>query len=269
MSKQTQNQPSATAIKFANTIVQQLDVLSTKREQWEATAYKKATDELYSLLADCLSIYLDKFQHGSDSDKKALRVELFTRLKANGVGVVKTSTTLTMLARYVFNSDRKRALGYGYVIAAAVSHGVGAKEFADWVRQCGGIEEIKRKMVKSSEALAKRDAVAAATEEVKGAMELAALQPLAHVQLDGVGTGAYTVLLAKPNPNGGADIIATLADVNDALVNSLVQRMAKSQVKAAMADDELTKQVNAETNNNMFAQAKNEAQAMEQFAKAA
>ena len=43
---------SAANLAFANTIVQQLDVLAVRRKEWEATDYKKATEGLYVLLAD-------------------------------------------------------------------------------------------------------------------------------------------------------------------------------------------------------------------------
>jgi hypothetical protein len=159
--------------------------------------------------------------------------------------VVKTSTTLTMLARYVFNSDRKRAQGYGYVLAAAVSHNVDAKNFSAWVVDQGGIEEIKRLMVKKPESIAKQEAVKAATESVKGDLELNALQPLAHVSIKGL-TGNYAVLLVKPNADGGADVVGTLNEANDALINALIQRMAKAQVVIAMADKELGAQTQRE-----------------------
>lgn len=253
--------PTAGNIKFASSIVQQLDVLNSKREAWEANAFKKANDELYDLLADCLAIYSDKFENGSLSDKKAFRLEVAQRLKADGIRVVKTSTTLTMLARYVFKSDRKRAQGYGYVIAAAVSHGIGAKDFPNWVRNAGGIEEIKRKVITKPETIAKREAVATATDDIKGAMELAAVQPLAHVDIDGLGTGEFVILLAKPNPNGGGDVVATLTEVNDALVKALVQRMAKQQVEAAAADAALEQQVKAGAASDVLAAAANEQQA--------
>ena len=215
------------------------------------------------MLAECLSIYLDKFQRGSDEDKKTLRKELIERLKADGIRVVKTSTTLTMLARFVFNSDRKRAQGYGYVIAAAVSHGVAAKDFAGWVRREGGIEEIKRLMVAKPETLAKREAVATAMSDVKGAMELAALEPLAHVDIDGLDKSEFVILLAKPNPKGGGDVVATLTDVNGALVKAVIQRIAKQQVEAEVADAELSKQVAAEKAGDLLgaALAANEEQA--------
>lgn len=243
---------SAANLAFANTIVQQLDVLSVRRKEWEATDYKKANDGLYALLADCLGVFNERFVKGSEDDKIALRRSLMQRLQADGIRVVKTSTTLTMLARFVFNSDRKRAQGYGYVLAAAVSHKVEAAGFAAWVVQQGGLEEIKRLMVKKPEAIAKQEAVKAATAAVKGELELNALQPLAHVDLDGL-KGTYAVLLVKPNVAGGADIVGSLSDANDALVNALIQRMAKAQVAAAAETKELGTQVGRESSDLLAA----------------
>ena len=249
---------AAQAEAFAGSIVQQLDVLSARREQWEATDYKNANDGLYALLADCLDVFQARFVKGTEQDQKALRASLMQRLQADGVRVVKTSTTLTMLARYVFNSDRKRAQGYGYVLAAAVSYEKTAAEFPAWVVEQGGLEEIKRKMVKSEAAKAKQEAVKAATVSVKGEVELNTLQPLAHVDIDGL-TGNYAVLLAKPNVQGGVDIVGSLSEVNDALVNALILRMAKLQVTKAEADAAVGRQI-AKEHGDLLAVANDEQQ---------
>ncbi len=243
---------SAANMAFANTIVQQLDVLSVRRKEWEATDYKKANDGLYALLGECLGVFTERFVSGTDEDKKALRVSLIQRLQADGIRIVKTSTTLTMLARFVFNSDRKRAQGYSYVLAAAVSHGVKANEFAEWIVKQGGIEEVKRLMVKSEKSKVKQAAVVAATAAVKGSLELNALQPLAHVELAGL-TGNYAVLLVKPSVNGGADIVGSLSDINDSLVNALILRMAKEQVAKEEADKELKTQIGNELTDMLAA----------------
>ena len=243
---------SAANMAFANTIVQQLDVLSVRRKEWEATDYKKANDGLYALLGDCLGVFNEQFVSGTDDDKTALRVSLVQRLQADGVRVVKTSTTLTMLARFVFNSDRKRAQGYGYVLAAAVSHGVQASDFTDWVVKQGGIEEVKRLMVKSEKSKIKQAAVLEATAAVKGSLELNALQPLAHVEIKGL-TGTYALLLVKPNVNGGVDIIGSLSDATDSLVNTLILRMAKEQVAKEAAYKELVTQITNEKNDLLAA----------------
>lgn len=234
------------AKKIGHSIVQQLDVLCKRRQDWETTDYKKANEGLYGLLAECLEVFQERFMKADDEAKKALRTELKERLTADGIRVVSTSTTLTMLARFVFNSDRKRAQGYGYVLAAALSHDVKASDFTAWVSEQGGIEEIKRKMVSKPEAIAKKQAIEAATAIVKGNLELNTLQPLAHVSIEGL-SGEYAVLLAKPNVNGGADVVGTLSEINDALISALILRMAKTEVETNAASKEMNQQIARET----------------------
>lgn len=227
--------PSSTDTAFANTSVQTLDGLVTRRKQWEATDYKKANEGLYALLADCLALFNDKFVIAVDDSKKALRIELTAKLKADGVKVQKTTPTLTMFVRYVFGSDRKRAHGYAYVLKAAISHGVSAKDLAGYIVQEGGIEEVKRKMVLSEESLVKRAAVDSAKVAVKAAAELASVTPLAQVALAGV-TGEYAVLIARPTPDGMVSIVGVLSEAKDTLVETLFAQMARRKVN----DDETT-----------------------------
>lgn len=234
--------PSSSDITFANSSVQTLDGLVQRRKQWEATDYKKANEGLYSLLADCLALFNDKFVSAADDSKKALRNELTAKLKADGVKVQKTTPTLTMFVRYVFASDRKRAHGYAYVLKAAISHGVSAEELPDYIVQQGGIEEVKRKMVVKEETLAKRAAVEAAKVAVKSGIEIASATPLAQVALAGV-KGQYAVLLAQPTPDGMVNIVGVLSEAKDTLVNALVAQMAKRKV----GDDEASAALDKET----------------------
>jgi len=225
-----------------SSIVQQLDALSEKRDNWERTDFKKANDGLYALLADCLSLYYTKFVTVSDAERKALRDGLTAKLKAAGVKVQKNTTTLTMLVRYVFCSDRKRAHGYAYVLAAALAEKVAAVDLAAFIAKAGGIEEIKRSMVKSAEALAKQAQIKQAKNDVEAEIELAQIAPLAQVQIAGL-TGDYVVLLAKPGVDGTATIVGTLSDVSEGMVNALLERMAKQRVNAGAANAALGKEV--------------------------
>jgi hypothetical protein len=61
------------------------------------------------------------------------------------------------------------------------------------------------------------------------------------------------VLLVKPNADGGADVVGTLNEANDALINALIQRMAKAQVVIAMADKELGAQTQRESSDLLAA----------------
>jgi hypothetical protein len=238
--------PSAADTAFANSSVQSLDGLLARRKQWEANDYKKANDGLYALLADCLALFNDKFMKADATGQKALRADLTAKLKAGGVKVQKTTPTLTMFVRYVFGSDRKRAHGYAYVLKAAISHGVAAKDLADYIVQEGGIEEVKRKMVLSEESLVKRAAVESAKVAVKAAAELASVKPLATVPLADV-SGTYAVLLAQPTPDGMVNIVGVLSDVKETLVETLFVQMAKKKVD----DDAETASVSDEASDLM------------------
>lgn len=234
--------PSAADIAFTNATVQSLDGLLARRQQWEATDYKKANDGLYALLADCLALFNQQFMSADATGQKALRIELTAKLKADGVKVQKTTPTLTMFVRYVFGSDRKRAHGYAYVLKAAISHGVAAKDLAGYIVQEGGIEEVKRKMVLSEESLAKRAVLEAAKIAVKSGVEVASTAPLAQVALAGV-TGEYAVLIARPTPDGMVSIVGVLSEAKDTLVEALFAQMAKRKVN----DDETTAALDKET----------------------
>jgi len=227
---------------FVGSIVQQLDALSKRRDNWERTDFKKANDGLYALLADCLGLYETQFLTVDVAHRKALRDGLVAKLKTAGVKVQKNTTTLTMLVRYVFCSDRKRAHGYACVLTAALAEKVAAVDLPGFIAKAGGIEEIKRSMVKSAEALAKQEQIKQAKSEVEAEIELAQMAPLAQVQIAGL-TGDYVVLLAKPGVDGTTTILGCLSDVNEALVNALLGRMAKQRVAADAEKAQLGKEV--------------------------
>ena len=218
--------PSTENLTFANNTVQQLDGLRTRRMTWEATDYKKSNEGLYALLADTLDVFNGKFIIASEDNRKTLRKELEGKLKTDGIKVQRNTTTLTMLIRYVFGSDRKRAHGYAYVLKAAISHDVQAKDLSGYIAEQGGIEEIKRKMVVSEAALARKAEIAKAKSEVEASIEVASINPLAKISLDGL-FGKHAILLAKPGVDGEVSIVGVLPDVNESLYNALLVKMAK------------------------------------------
>lgn len=233
--------PSATNVAFSQSATATLDALRARRITWEATDYKQANAGLYGLLADCKKLFDEKFLAASDDDRKTLRLDLETKLKADGLKVQRNTTTLTMFVRFVFGNDRKRAHAYTYVLKAAISHNVTAENLATYIADEGGIEEIKRKMVVKEETLAKRAELAKAQEAVVADLEEAKVKPLATVKLGNI-KGDYAVLVAKPNVNGDTDIIGVLGDVNEALYKALLKKLAKQHVevtaeKTAMASE--------------------------------
>lgn len=238
MTNKTIFTPTAANTAFSNIIVSQLDGLVEKRKAWEATEYKKANEGLYALLANCLDVFNSKFVDASDDDRKTLRSDLASRLTSAGIKVQRNTTTLTMFVRFVFGSDRKRAHGYAYVLKAAISYNKTASELSDWIVSQGGIEEIKRAMVVSEKALSRQAEIATAKSQVTANIEQAAITPLAQISMSNV-TGKYALLLGKPSPDGVISIVAVLSDIEEALYNALLLKMAKKQADSNAATQAL------------------------------
>ena len=248
--------PSDTNIKYAQTIVKHLNDLVVKREKWESTDYKKANEGLYALLSSCLEMFNSKFVTAGDTDRKTLRQELATLLKTDGIKVQTNTPTLTMFVRYVFGSDRKRAHGYAYVLKAAISYEVTAEDLAKFIVEQGGIEEIKRKMVASEEALANKAKREKALEAVNANAEAAELVPLATVDVDLSGNiTPFAILITKPNANGEGDVIAVLKNAEAKLIKALYKNIAKQNI----ADEAAQKMLETEMASLTGKQAANDA----------
>jgi hypothetical protein len=223
--------PSSTAISKATKIEHQLDALSEKRIAWEAGSYAKSNNELYSLLGEIKSVYDNRFVNADDDTRRVLRSSLVAKLAAMNppIKATKTSTTLTLLVRYVFKSDRKRAHGYVTVLRAAHQEGVAAEGLPAFIEREGGVEQIKLKAVKTEEAKQRQAELEAAKVTVKADIETATTTPFTYVEISGL-TGDFAVALLKPMPEGNAAVIGFVSDADASLVQAVEKRMAKALV---------------------------------------
>jgi hypothetical protein len=232
--------PTSMNIAVANSIVQSLDALSQARDKWEQTTFKKSNEGLYDLLSQCLDVFETKFVKGTKDDQRTLRNELTSRLGDLGIKTQKNSPTLTLFVRFVFCSDRKRAHGYSYVLNAAISHGINAAQLPQWIASEGGIEEIKRKMVKSDEAIARQEKQKQAKNTAEQLIAEARVNPLATVELNGFFPKEHNILLAVGDVCGHFNVTYVLTDVSTGLYNALLKQAAKKIVEAEDQDNALT-----------------------------
>ena len=222
------------ALEFTDSLVSELDQLADACAAWEAGAFATANEGLYSLLASCLSIYSNRFLKGSDDDRKALRTELVNRLRANGIGAKKSTMTMTLLIRFIFKADSRRAHAYSYVMRAALEAGVAAAQLPDFIRAAGGVEEIRRKAVVSEEAAKRREAVAAARQNVELAIELATVNPLAVIDAPkGVELGNYCLVVGLPQPDKTIALVTVLGAAPDHMVDRIKTILAKQSIDRA------------------------------------
>ena len=110
-----------------------MTAVAKKAKTWNDTSYKKATDELYKLLAECYSVTLT-----TRAQSTAVMRELNKLLVAKGLTFNDGTKLETKVVRVVFGNIGKRAHIY------AREQAVEAKEFAKWLTAQGGVEAVRR-----------------------------------------------------------------------------------------------------------------------------
>lgn len=111
-----------------------LDKLYKKQVEWTNTT----TKGLIELLGDCLSVYYRLRQ--DDNGRK----QLAEALKVHGLEAKDGVHLATRTTRYVFRADNKRVTGYATIVRAAIDAEISQRGFAAWVKDKGGLDQIRR-----------------------------------------------------------------------------------------------------------------------------
>jgi hypothetical protein len=124
---------------YRTSTVQAMAAVAKKAKTWNDTSYKKATDELYRLLAECYSVTLT-----TRAQSTAVMRELNKLLVAKGLTFNDGTKLETKVVRVVFGNIGKRAHIYARVLVNAREQAVDAKGFAKWLTAQGGVEAVRR-----------------------------------------------------------------------------------------------------------------------------
>lgn len=213
----------------ANTIAR-LNELSAQRETWERDLFARSNKALYELLTECLKVYVSIKGTGAEGTVLA---DMKTVLAQRGIVTKGSSPVLTVIVRYVFNNDRRRAHSYSRVLRIAVLEGVEPARFADWVAEQGGIEEVVRTKALSEGTLKKRATLADYAVQVKQLLLSQLEIPLATVPKTGlmgnaVDTSEYTLLIGKTQANGETKVLSIVPNATESMINAAVQRIAQA-----------------------------------------
>jgi hypothetical protein len=161
----------------AQAIVAGADVLVQQREHWQQNEYARSNTRLYDILAEVLKMYEQV------KDDKVLRGETAKQMKqqlsAAGVRTQANTLVLTLFVRYVFRTERQRALNYSRTLQAALSEGITADRLAGFIESCGGVEQCKKQFIKSAKVVDKETAIADAMPLVEEQLTERESQPLA------------------------------------------------------------------------------------------
>ena len=140
----------------------QLNQLSEIRESFEKNTLNGSNKELYQILSKIYQIFSDMKTNKSKFDIDFLKYAL----KDMNIKFQKNSPLLTILIRYVFNSDRTRSYNYNRVISSAIQANVSPENLPKFIEEQGGIEECKKTFVRKSSSLEKEEKINTRIQDV-------------------------------------------------------------------------------------------------------
>jgi hypothetical protein len=231
---------AAQAVKVTFAAIEQLVL---ERELWEQNAYRTSNEQLYALLQKCYALY--KAMSLDSTEAKALRDGLNSYIGNKAYIFNKTTHTLTKIVKCVFGADRRITSTYSIVLRSALAKGIQALDVAAFIRDSGGVEEIR--LAKAPNAMTVKQKAAAATSAVSESSLGVFSSPQLSSMLDGGKIGTNTLLIGTWQADGSV-LIRTVVESDGALNAALasyftgIKKTAKStQQETQAANDEVAK----------------------------
>lgn len=196
--------PSAQGLKATFAAIEQLVV---EHDAWKETAFRTSNEQLYVLLQKCYGIY--KAMEGTSPEAVALRNGLRDYINLKGHAFTKTTHTLTKIVKCVFGTDRRRVSAYSIVLRSALAQRVSILDVAQFIRDAGGVEEIR--LAKSPNAMSsKQKAQIANTTVVVNNMGVVSSLAISGMMNDAGKIGSNTVLIGTWQADGSVIVRAVV-----------------------------------------------------------
>ncbi|QWE18667.1 hypothetical protein [Polynucleobacter corsicus] len=161
----------------AQSIIEKADALVKQRENFEQNEYARSNQRLYEILAQVLEMY-EQASISKTTLSETVK-QMKAKLEASKVRVQTNTLALTLFVRYVFRTDRQRSMNYSRTLQAALQQGINAKQLAQFVEDCGGVEQCKKRFTKSEKVVAKETVIANNLALVDDTLASLAENPLA------------------------------------------------------------------------------------------
>lgn len=194
-----------------------IDRLVSEREVWEKSELASSNQKLYGLLQSCLALH--NTMVGSDALAKSLRKGLSNYITQKNYPFRDSTSLMTKIVKCVFGVDRRRVHAYATALSAAKEKRIGVIELPRWLKEQGGVEEVRRESKASSNTVSARLA--------EGKVVLQA-DVLAVIQSDKLNAQFSTESLSE-----GVVLLATRGDDGSFSIRKVIQ--TDSVVKAAIA----------------------------------
>jgi hypothetical protein len=127
-----------------------LDAIVAERKAWEIGAYRTSNQQLYAILAKCLSYFM--LLSASKKKTDALRVSYDAFVTANNIKFKDSTNLINRVVKCAFyeasldrnaQRDRRRISAYALVLRRAVEDQIAPVDLPAWIDENGGIEQVR------------------------------------------------------------------------------------------------------------------------------
>jgi len=213
---------------IASATLVKLDALASRRQVRQRDFYDKSNKGLYALLSECLWMYYEI--KGSSAEKVVLE-SIKATLESRGVVVQSSTPVLTLIVKFVFNAERRRASNYSRALRVAAKEAISVGNFAEWVAKVGGIEEVASSKGVTDETIKKRSQLDAKVAEVKQLLVTQLQHPLALVPKTALAHPAdsaeYTLLIGKMLASGQTQVLSVVPGSSGAMIEQAIRKIAQ------------------------------------------
>ena len=238
-----------------NTIVS----LVADQEIWFNGVHRTANEQLYVILQRCY--YLHSVMASDKAQNKNLKAAIERHNNERNLGIDTKSHTMTNIIKVVFGADRRRASSYSSALRVALAQKVKVQDLPQFLRDAGGVEEVRRQQTNGG--AAKVDKVKVATKRIAD-VNLAVIDADAiSSKLDCGAIGKQVILVATQDINGTLIInsVVQTEGVTNAVLTAIYNAEHKEWSKPKEEEqpvseaDELDALINAAVNDTDFAAA--------------
>jgi len=213
----------------AQSIINQADLLVKQREDFEVNEYARSNKRLYEILAEVLKMY-EQASVSKTVLTEAVK-QMKDKLETAKVRVQTNTLALTLFVRYVFRTDRQRSLNYSRTLQAAIQQNISATKLAQFIEDCGGVEQCKKKFTKSAIVIAKEATIANNLSVANEALVNAETTPLAtfKVPADFVAetyNKGYVFVIGKADKQGNIKALGAVPAYSAGMTKWATQQLA-------------------------------------------
>lgn len=210
---------------FNQQIVTKLDEMKDHYENFESNDLFRSNKTLYSYLGNVYSMF-------TSMDKKDIETpkHLKSILKQRGVKVQVNTPLLTVLIRYVFNSDRSKSYNYNRVISSAIQKNISPKDLPSHIERMGGVEECKKDFIPSQATIEKKQFISDLIESIQlNFVEMESFQSVkVDKQIKKVDGCQFVFTVGRLGEDGKTiELVKVLSEMNKVMEKTALKLMSK------------------------------------------